>query len=90
MSEWSAPIVTVPNEGVRPATAPGRSVDATPIVSTRLDRWALARIQQSVASAPIQFQLWDGFELTPATGTAIASIRFKSRRALVGWVWDPI
>ena len=36
--------------------------------STRLDRWALARIQSTVASAPIRFMLWDGFAV-PSDGT---------------------
>jgi cyclopropane-fatty-acyl-phospholipid synthase len=57
--------------------------------STKLDRWALARIQQTVASAPIRFGLWDGFELASMTGPAIGTIRFKNRLALFGWVWAP-
>jgi cyclopropane-fatty-acyl-phospholipid synthase len=57
-------------------------------VSTSLDRWALARIQRSVTSAPIRFVLWDGFELSTA-GPAVATILFKNRSALWGWVWDP-
>ena len=57
--------------------------------STRFDQWALARIQRTVASAPIRFVLWDGFELPLAAGPAVAAIRFKSRRALFSWVWAP-
>jgi cyclopropane-fatty-acyl-phospholipid synthase len=64
-------------------------VDVTPLVSNSLDRWALSQIQRMVASAPIRFELWDGFELPPAAAPAIAAIRFKSRRALLGWVWNP-
>jgi cyclopropane-fatty-acyl-phospholipid synthase len=60
-----------------------------PLASTRLDRWAIARIRESVSSAPIRFALWDGFELRPRAGPAIGTIRFKSRRALFAWVWDP-
>jgi len=59
------------------------------IASTRLDRWALARIQATVASAPIRFALWDGYELASSAGTAVATILFKNRSALFGWVWDP-
>jgi cyclopropane-fatty-acyl-phospholipid synthase len=58
------------------------------LASTRLDRWLLARIQRLVASAPIRFQLWDGFERRsdrPPVGT----IRFNNRPALLGWAWDP-
>lgn len=62
---------------------------SAPSRSTRLDRWALSRIQQAVASAPIRFVLWDGFELPSMTGPAIGTIRFKNRSALFGWMWDP-
>ena len=56
--------------------------------STALDRWALGRIQHSVATAPIRFVLWDGFEPSPSAGPPVATIVFKNRRALAGWVWD--
>ena len=56
--------------------------------STPFDRWALTRIQQSVASAPLRFMLWDGFEL-PAPPSPVATVVFKNRRALFAWVWDP-
>jgi cyclopropane-fatty-acyl-phospholipid synthase len=68
---------------------PAESGRIAPSSSTRLDRWALARIQRTVASAPIRFMLWDGFELASPAGAAVATIQFKSRRALLGWVWDP-
>jgi cyclopropane-fatty-acyl-phospholipid synthase len=57
--------------------------------STRLDRWALARIQQSVASAPLRFLLWDGYELPPPAGSPVATIVFRNRLALFSWVWNP-
>jgi cyclopropane-fatty-acyl-phospholipid synthase len=57
--------------------------------STPLDRWALARIQGGIASAPIRFVLWDGFELSPACGAPIATIRINTRSALLAWLWDP-
>src|SRR5262245_8223917 len=57
--------------------------------STAFDRFALKRVQQSVASAPIRFVLWDGYGVTGATTKPIATIRFKNRIALLGWVWDP-
>ena len=56
--------------------------------SSRLDRWALARIQQSVASAPLRFLLWDGYELAPRTGAPVATIVFRNRRALFSWGWS--
>lgn len=58
-------------------------------VSSRLDRWALARIQSAVPAAPIRFLLWDGFELPSPAGPAVATILVKNRRALLGWLWDP-
>lgn len=65
------------------------SSDIVPATSTGLDRWALGRIQRTVASAPLRFVLWDGFDLPPNAGPPIATIVFKNRRALFGWVWDP-
>lgn len=65
------------------------SSDLISVASTRLDRWALGRIQQSVASAPLRFALWDGVELSPNAGAPVATIVFKNRRALFSWVWDP-
>ena len=57
--------------------------------STVLDRLALRRVQLSVASAPIRFSLWDDYSVTGGASPPVATIRFKNRRALVGWVWDP-
>jgi cyclopropane-fatty-acyl-phospholipid synthase len=59
-----------------------------PAASTRLDRWALGRIKESVASAPLRFALWDGFELPSSAGPPIGTIVFRNRRALSSWVWD--
>jgi cyclopropane-fatty-acyl-phospholipid synthase len=70
--------------------AEGAAVGATSrVASTILDRWALAQIRRSVASAPIRFVLWDGFELPPLARPAVATVVFKRRSALFGWVWDP-
>jgi cyclopropane-fatty-acyl-phospholipid synthase len=57
--------------------------------STVLDRLALRRVQLSVASAPIRFSLWDDYSVTGGASPPVATIRFKNRRALAGWVWDP-
>src|SRR4029453_11142762 len=65
------------------------SSEIVPVSSTVLDRWALKRIQLTVASAPLRFVLWDGFDLSPATGSPIATISFKNRRALFSWIWNP-
>ena len=59
-----------------------------PGASTRLDRWALGRIWQSVRTAPLTFELWDGFQLgSPAA--SVGTVHFKNRPALYRWVWDP-
>jgi cyclopropane-fatty-acyl-phospholipid synthase len=61
---------------------------ARPPAATAVDRWALARIQRWVASAPIRFQLWDGFELGDSA-SPVATIRFMNRSALFEWIRDP-
>jgi cyclopropane-fatty-acyl-phospholipid synthase len=57
--------------------------------STMLDRLALRRIRASVASAPIRFALWDDYSIAGGDSPPIATIRFRNRGALLGWVWDP-
>jgi cyclopropane-fatty-acyl-phospholipid synthase len=72
------------------ATGPATfSSDRVAAPSNWLDRRALEQVQRAVASAPLRFRLWDGFELQPISGSPIATIVFKNRRALVSWVWDP-
>jgi cyclopropane-fatty-acyl-phospholipid synthase len=73
----------------RAHAAPAGAAGAARRSSTTLDRWALTRIQGMVASAPIEFVLWDGFALPSMAGPPVGTIRFKSRSALLGWVWDP-
>ena len=68
---------------------PTFSSQTAPLVSTPLDRWALAQIRRTVASARLRFLLWDGFESRSAAGTPVGTIVFKNRRALLSWVWDP-
>jgi cyclopropane-fatty-acyl-phospholipid synthase len=94
MKDWNARIAVaggVETEGGRlgPSAGPaGRGATAR-LASTPLDRWALWRIQRSVRSAPIQFLLWDGFELPSIAGPSVGAIVFKNRSALAAWVWDP-
>ena len=76
-------------EQLRAFSVPTFSSEVAPAASTALDRWALARIQRTVASAPIRFALWDGFELPSDAGQPVGTILFKNRRALFSWVWDP-
>ena len=69
-----------------PANA-GTSI--APYPSTRFDRWVVGRIQKFVETAPIRFVLWDGFELPAPSGSPVATMFFKERSALYGWMWDP-
>lgn len=71
----------------RPLMLPTISGNIT-AASTRIDRWMLERIRRFVSSAPIRFELWDGFELSPPI-RPIGTIRIKNRRTLLSWLWDP-
>jgi cyclopropane-fatty-acyl-phospholipid synthase len=80
------------SEQLRALTAPTFSSRAAPVASTALDRWALTRIHQMVATAPLRFLLWDGYELPPpstSTASLVGTIQFKNRLALFSWLWDP-
>jgi cyclopropane-fatty-acyl-phospholipid synthase len=72
-----------------PIAVPAHASGVARLPSTKVDRWVLARIQRTVASAPIRFELWDGFALGSMAGPCVGTVRFKSRRALFDWVWDP-
>jgi cyclopropane-fatty-acyl-phospholipid synthase len=69
---------------------PTFSDEIAPVASGTIDRWALSRIQATVASARVRFVLWDGFEV-PSTshGDAVGAIVFRNRRALFSWMWNP-
>jgi cyclopropane-fatty-acyl-phospholipid synthase len=91
VSDINARIAAVPGDGSSPSGVPhtARTDEQERASSTSLDRWALARIQKGIVSAPIRFVLWDGFELSPASGSPIATIRINTRSALLAWLWDP-
>jgi cyclopropane-fatty-acyl-phospholipid synthase len=76
-------------EHARTFAVPTFSSETAPLASTFVERWALARIQHTVASARVAFKLWDGFELPCPAGAPVGTIVFKNRRALFSWVWDP-
>ena len=57
--------------------------------STMLDRLALRRIRASVSSAPIRFALWDDYSIAGGDLPPVATIHFRNRGSLLGWVWDP-
>jgi cyclopropane-fatty-acyl-phospholipid synthase len=60
-----------------------------PRSSNAVDRWALARIQGAVRSAPVRFVLWDGFAIGSEVHRTIATVVIKNRPALFRWLWDP-
>jgi len=64
------------------------SSEVAALGSTRLDHWALGRIQQAVAPAPLRFELWDGYAIGP-DHTPIATLTVKNRPALYKWLWNP-
>ncbi|HEY7286159.1 MAG TPA: cyclopropane-fatty-acyl-phospholipid synthase family protein [Vicinamibacterales bacterium] len=57
--------------------------------STMFDRLALRSVQSSIATAPVRFTLWDDYSVTGGASPPIATIKFRNRAALLGWVWDP-
>jgi cyclopropane-fatty-acyl-phospholipid synthase len=72
-----------------PLPVPAISNDVSSWASTAVDRWALRRIQATVPGAPIQFALWDGYELPSPSRPVAGTIRFRNRIALFSWLWDP-
>src|ERR1700730_11126652 len=71
------------------SSVPRFSSQTAPLASTPLDRWALGRIREMVATARVRFLLWDGFEAPSRAAAPAGTIVFKNRRALLSWVWDP-
>src|SRR4029079_10514752 len=65
------------------------SSDVVSSSSTWFDHLALGLIQSAAASAPLRFELWDGFALQSNHAPPIATFVIKNRRALFGWVLDP-
>jgi cyclopropane-fatty-acyl-phospholipid synthase len=79
------------SEPLHVLSAPTFSSQTAPVASTALDRWALTRVRRMVEAARVRFLLWDGAEpLPPSTSaaSAVGSIVFKNRRALLSWLWD--
>jgi cyclopropane-fatty-acyl-phospholipid synthase len=76
---------------VRVDVAAGQSFTSEVVAASSgaFDRWLLGRIQRPLASAPIRFRLWDGYEISPPSDPPIATIDIKNRGALVGWARDP-
>jgi cyclopropane-fatty-acyl-phospholipid synthase len=80
------------SEQLQALSAPTFSSHTAPIASMALDRWALARIRDTIATGRIRLLLWDGVESLPLSNSAaplVGTITFKNRRALLSWLWDP-
>ena len=76
------------SERLRALSVPTVSSELALRGSTRLDHWALGRIQQAVAPAPLRFVLWDGYAIGP-DDAPVATITIKNRTALYRWMWNP-
>src|SRR5947208_3253661 len=53
------------------------------------DAWMLSRILGRLGSVPIRFVLLDGAIVDPPAGEPIATVQFKTRRALAELAWNP-
>src|SRR4051794_10284430 len=78
-----------PSAGAHAFPSPAFSSRRAASVSNALDHWALDRIRRGVPGAPIDFVLWDGFEITSPSAAPVARIIGNNRRTLFSWVWDP-
>jgi cyclopropane-fatty-acyl-phospholipid synthase len=68
---------------------PSFSSRTAPASSTRIDRWALRKIQLGLGEAPIRIALWDGFAWPEAARPLVATVEIKNRRALFSWLRNP-
>src|SRR5262245_3323167 len=66
-----------------------RRARAASSAPTAVDRWLAGRLRHRLASAPIQYELWDGFQLPSPAGPAVATVQFKSRSALLACLRNP-
>jgi cyclopropane-fatty-acyl-phospholipid synthase len=74
---------------VQTYSSPTFSSRSDPSASSALDRWALGRIHAVVPGAQFRLVLWDGFEIPSHVSSPVATIIFKNRRALFGFLSDP-
>lgn len=56
---------------------------------TSLDRWLAARVQETIADAPVRLELWDGTLAAGAPDDPIGDMVVHDRRALLGLVMNP-
>jgi cyclopropane-fatty-acyl-phospholipid synthase len=56
---------------------------------TAIDRWLAARVQATIADAPVRLELWDGTLAAGAPGEAVGDMVVHDRRALLGLVMNP-
>ena len=70
-----------------PADA-GLSADG-PSAHSRLDRWLLEKIYQSVGRPAIRLALENGPVVSPEDSRPVATLRFRNRKTLFGLILDP-
>jgi cyclopropane-fatty-acyl-phospholipid synthase len=66
-----------------------RLAKAASSAPTGVDRWLVGRLRQHLSAAPIQYELWDGFQLRSPAGPPVATVQFKSRSALLACLRNP-
>jgi cyclopropane-fatty-acyl-phospholipid synthase len=77
------------SEGYESISATPRSDDLAVADSESFETRLLRRVLRSVGDPPVEFILWNGERVTPAVGTAVASVRVKDRATLYGFLRDP-
>src|SRR6185503_8821020 len=65
----------------------------TPATSVRrtgwIDRWLVAHLQRSIASAAVRLELWDGSSPYDDAAAPVGSLVIHDRRTLIGLALDP-
>ena len=76
-----------PSDGTR---QPGGWALDGPVSRTGLlDRWIARRLQQTIASASVRLELWDGSSPFDGSRPPIGSLVLRDRRALFGLAFNP-
>jgi hypothetical protein len=55
----------------------------------RIDRWLVAHLQRSIASAAVRLELWDGSSPYDDAAAPVGSLVIHDRRTLIGLALDP-
>lgn len=72
-----------------PDATRARSGRAPALWAEPFDRWALARLRQKIAGAPVVVRLWNGLSVDLGDGPPVASVLIADRRTLLGLILRP-